>query len=94
MTTVANIYTYRGSMDDAVFVGRPSRYGNPWKVGKHGTRAEVIAYFRTWWLSPINQPVRAQALVELKGKVLLCFCAPAACHAQVIADWLNEQVAA
>jgi hypothetical protein len=33
-----------------VYVGRPSPYGNPFKEGADGTRAEVIRLFEDWLL--------------------------------------------
>lgn len=33
---------------DAVFIGRPSKWGNPYIIGKHGTREQVIAAYRQW----------------------------------------------
>jgi len=66
-----------------VFVGRPSRWGNPFRVGYDGTREEVIQRFEEWLLS---QPELVEDVQrELKGKVLGCFCAPLPCHALVLA---------
>jgi hypothetical protein len=31
-----------------VYVGRPSALGNPFLVGRDGTRAEVVATYRAW----------------------------------------------
>jgi hypothetical protein len=33
---------------DRVYVGRPSRSGNPFVIGRDGTRDEVIAKYRAW----------------------------------------------
>ena len=88
MTTVANTRTYRGSMADAVYVGRPSAYGNPFHV-KSFDRAQSIAKFRTWWYADARADLRQQAQRELKDKTLLCWCSPLDCHAQIIADYVN-----
>ena len=40
MIRIENKKTYRG---DGVYIGRPSLLGNPFRIGEHGTRAEVIA---------------------------------------------------
>jgi hypothetical protein len=47
---VANIRTYRGSMDDAVYVGRPSPYGNPYRLYEDcgNDRLACIAKFAAW----------------------------------------------
>jgi hypothetical protein len=94
MTTVANVRTYRGSMNDAVYVGRPTIYGNPFRVNTIDSREIVIERFRLWWHALEQTPLRRRATHELVNKVLLCWCAPQACHAQVIADWLNTDVRA
>ena len=74
-----------------VYIGRPSPYGNPFSHMK-GTlakykvadRAEAIAKFREWFLSQPALVERARR--ELRGKVLGCWCKPAACHGDVIAS--------
>ena len=68
--------------DDAVYVGRPSRWGNPYKVGRDGTREEVIEKF-THFIVAFN-------LSELKGKDLVCWCAPLPCHADILLELANE----
>jgi hypothetical protein len=31
-----------------VYIGRPGKWGNPFVIGKDGTRAEVIAKYEAW----------------------------------------------
>ena len=69
-----------------VYVGRPSKWGNPFVIGKDGTREQVIQKYRQWLL---GQPDLLAALPELKGKTLACWCAPCACHADVLAELAN-----
>src|ERR1700683_3770120 len=64
-----------------VYIGRPSKWGNPFVIGKDGKRADVIAKFRSWLLT---QPALVAPLPELKGKTLACWCAPQACHGDVL----------
>jgi hypothetical protein len=66
-----------------VYVGRPSRWGNPFVIGRHGTRDEVIAKYRAWVLA---KPGLMAALDELRGKNLVCWCAPERCHADVLLE--------
>jgi len=75
-----------------VYVGRVSQYGpgtwgNPFVIGRDGNRAEVIAQFRAWLP---QQRDLMRRLPELRGKVLGCFCAPAPCHADVLAEMANR----
>lgn len=60
-----------------VNIGRPSKWGNPYVVGKHGTREQCIALYERWLRE--NDTLFA-ALDELRGLVLGCWCAPRACH--------------
>ncbi len=72
-----------------VYVGRPSKWGNPFVVGRDGTRTEVIAAYRKHLLS---EPELVKALPELEGKVLGCNCLPLPCHAEVLAELANAAV--
>jgi hypothetical protein len=70
---------------DYVFVGRPSKWGNPFRIGPDGDRATVIQKYRRYLY---HRPDLITALPELTGKRLGCFCKPEACHADVlIAAW-------
>ena len=73
----------------AEFVGRPTRWGNPFVIGKDGNRSEVIKKFKEWL--DARPQVKEQARLELRGKDLVCFCAPEACHADVLLKVANEE---
>ena len=45
MIRIENKKTYRG---EGVYIGRPSLIGNPYRIGAHGTREQVIARYREW----------------------------------------------
>jgi hypothetical protein len=71
----------------AVYVGRPSRWGNPFPVAEHGPAAAVELY-RVWLLD--RPAVLAAARAELAGRSLACWCPPGApCHAEVLLDLAN-----
>lgn len=72
---------------DSVFIGRPSKWGNPFVIGKHGTREQVILKYIDWIQ---NQPHLMNSLSELKGKNLICYCAPKLCHGDVLIILSNE----
>jgi len=65
--------------ENAVYVGRPSKWGNPFQISKDGSRLEVIAKYENWLKnSGLN-------LEELRGKDLACWCPLSLpCHADVI----------
>ena len=67
--------------------GRGSKWGNPYKIGIDGTREEVIQKHKLWLL---KQPALLSCLDELKGKILGCWCAPQACHGDLLALLAND----
>ncbi len=69
-----------------VYIGRPSKWGNPFEIGKDGDRFEVIKKYRKWLL---NNPELMNSLPELKGKTLGCWCSPQACHGDVLEEFAN-----
>jgi len=44
--TTRGVHCKRERFD--VYIGRPSRFGNPFVVGRDGTRDECIALYRQW----------------------------------------------
>lgn len=72
-----------------VYIGRPSKYGNPFKIGKDGTREEVIEKYRDWLHR--NPNLMREVKEELKDKVLGCWCKPDACHGDVLKELCDEQ---
>ena len=86
MATVLNKHKH-GIPKDAVYIGRPSKWGNPFAIGPDGNRADVILKYREWLEA---QPDKmAQAKLELAGCDLVCFCAPQACHGDVLLEMAN-----
>lgn len=77
---------------DYVYIGRPSRFGNPFVIGKDGTRAEVIEKYRDYFYA--NPVLMQEAISELAGKRLGCYCAPKACHGDVLAEYVNAKARA
>jgi hypothetical protein len=71
-----------------VYIGRPSIWGNPFAIGRDGTREQVIAKFRVYVDSTLGMSANAKRL--LRGKVLGCWCAPKACHGDVLLEIANE----
>ncbi len=68
-----------------VYCGRPSPFGNPFVIGKDGTRDEVIARYREWLPT---QPNLMAEVHTLHGKTLACWCFPhQACHCDVLLEF-------
>ena len=76
-----------------VYIGRGTLWGNPYQMGKEGTRDEVIAKFAYDFDKRfLKLPEKFDENIEkLRGKTLGCHCKPAACHGDVIANYLNSQ---
>jgi len=70
-----------------VYIGRPSIWGNPFEIGKDGTRREVIEKYRAWIKT---QPDILKHLPELKRKMLGCYCHPKPCHGDVLVELINQ----
>lgn len=71
----------------AVYVGRPTKWGNPYNFS-HGNREQIITMYEDWIAT---QRELLSALDELRGKDLVCWCAPLACHADVLMRLANER---
>jgi hypothetical protein len=66
-----------------VYIGRPSKWGNPCKLKKGQSRETAIKQYRQWLM---KQPKLLAQVHELRGKVLGCWCKPALCHGDVLAE--------
>jgi hypothetical protein len=64
-------------------------WGNPFIIGKDGDREEVIDKYLSWIVLPEQLHIRRH-LHDLKGKVLGCWCAPKACHGDVLLQLVEE----
>ena len=77
----------------AEYVGRPSKFGNPFTIGRDGSREEVIQKFEAWlFVADENSSppmlITIDDLHSLRGKDLVCWCAPEACHAQILMKYI------
>jgi len=68
---------------NAMYVGRGSPWGNPFKIGEHGNRVQCIQLFEIEILPTLD-------LTALRGKDLICYCAPLMCHADVLLREANK----
>lgn len=79
------------AMDRGVFVriDRKSKWGNPFVLGRDGDRDTVIRRYAEEHLP--HQRSLLASLSDLRGKALGCWCAPARCHGDVIAEAVHAQ---
>ncbi len=86
-----DVYIGRGSGShlNNTKIGQRGWLGNPYPLSEY-TRDESIGLFRRDFEARIANDEEFKAAVEkLAGKRLGCFCKPAACHGDVIAEYLN-----
>jgi hypothetical protein len=73
----------------SVYVGRPTRFGNPFRVAEHG-RAEAIRRFEEWLRQPGGAEILTRARAELRGRHLACWCRlDEPCHGDVLLRLVN-----
>ena len=84
-----NVYNkYRNPPADAVYIGRGSPFGNPFVIGKDGDRDEVCDKFERFIM---RKPVLIARIKRvLRGKDLICFCAPKRCHGETLLRIANS----
>ena len=90
----------------AIYVGRPTKWGNPWHIGPDLTPfmaawlyGECLAGRRAWPFSD-PMPTKAEIRAELKGHDLMCWCPVkdprygnrVCCHADVLLKIANMEV--
>lgn len=85
--------------DTGVYVGRPSPLGNPFRLRSEAEREAVIRSYERWLAEQIargdaaicGELDRLYRKAVAEGEItLLCWCAPKACHAEVIAGVLRK----
>jgi hypothetical protein len=74
---------------ELVYIGRDryglGKYGNPFRVGPDHARGEAVEAYRKFAEeSDLHYPEILQKLKEGKKVALVCYCAPKACHGDVI----------
>lgn len=77
-----------------IYVGRPSPLGNPFHIGRDGTRDQVVSKYQQWLhaqlsdlLSPAAQEfARICKSARQSDVTLVCWCAPLLCHADIIKE--------
>lgn len=75
-----------------MYVGRPSRWGNPFGVGPAMTRQEAVDSFRRYVKGRLSNGL-GYPLLSLRGKDLMCWCPlDQPCHADVLLELANQDV--
>jgi hypothetical protein len=86
--------------EGVVYVGRPSKWGNPFKVGDDGTRnhAEAVVNYKTYLFMTVKGNKLLLNIGKLKGKDLACWCGEwepgqpeIDCHGVVLMKLANKE---
>jgi len=75
---------------DSVYIGRPSKWGNPFPMHSEADRDKVCQLYQEWLDK--NEELKQQAREELKGRDLICWCSPLACHGHILIKVANEEM--
>lgn len=96
-SNLCRVVNIRTNPNYDVYCGRGSLFGNPFShkdlpnAINVGSRTLAIAKYKLYFHQQIKQGlISKEYLMTLKGKTLGCHCLPLACHAQVIADYVNS----
>lgn len=73
--------------DYDVYIGRGGPWGNPFIIGRDGSRKEVLALYEDWIAR--RPALHDRARRELRGKILGCYCKPLDCHGDTLARIAN-----
>ena len=77
--------------ENTIYVGRPTKWGNPWIPEKDEERQKAVENYRSWIANLINRNL-FHDLGELRGKNLCCWCPlDQPCHADVLLEYANEE---
>jgi hypothetical protein len=88
MPKVLNKYTDPPSQN-SVNIMRGTKWGNPYVIGPDGDRENVIELHTEYVVS--DKEFMEQIKLELKGKDLVCCCAPKACHGDLLLRIANAE---
>ncbi len=71
-----------------IYIGRGSIWGNPFVIGRDGTRDQVIEKYRNYIL---KDKVVLSQIYKLKDKILGCYCKPLKCHGDVLIELIENR---
>lgn len=92
-TKVENVRNIPRGSNGTIYIGRPSKWGNPFKMRDPSLseRERVIAaYKKRLRLFLRTKRFTKTDLRPLLGKKLLCYCHPLPCHGDVLVEVLRE----
>ena len=86
MALKTKVVSMKNTRNFDVRIDRATKWGNPFIIGKHGTRNEVIDKYRRYLKNEIKKG-KFSDIWKLHGKTLGCWCDPLPCHGHVLAKY-------
>lgn len=78
---------YKGEIPDPPQYGC---FGNPYTLAKYGRKESIILFAKYFYDRIENDEEFKKAVLELRNKILGCWCKPLACHGDIIVDYLDN----
>ena len=78
-------YSSRTAIKLSLYIGRPTKWGNPFPLRKESRRNLVCDQYEALMATRlIKGEITDEDFKEFDGKNLLCFCAPKRCHGDTL----------
>jgi len=77
-------------IDGVRFPPRASKWANPYKIGRDGTRDQVLVKYRNHIAQKVREQPEEYDLEELRDKQLGCWCHPDPCHGDILLELMAE----
>ena len=72
-----------------ILIDRTTIWGNPFHKAFGMTRAQCVERYEAWIL---DQPDLLEKIPQLRGKHLVCWCAPKLCHGDILIKIANPEL--
>lgn len=79
-----------------VYIGRAGRgqngfFGNPFNLQKGETRAKTLERYLAYFVDRLKRDDQFRCeVLKLRGKNLVCFCAPLPCHGNIMRSFILD----
>ena len=80
---VVNVSSFRPNGKDIIYIGRPTKFSNPYKASIYGRKLAIILFEDYLFHSGLINDVYL-----LKDKLMACHCSPLACHGDILAKYI------
>lgn len=89
-----NVYIGRKGIvfiDGKRFPPESSEFRNPYKIDQNNDRNSVLQKYKKYIIERLNnEPDLLKKLVDMKNKNLGCWCAPDACHGDILLSLIEK----